>query len=58
MIQDHFLTLVLFSVLVALFFATLGHRDRAGFLKSMGKTLGWMVLGSLALAFLMFWTER
>ncbi len=58
MIQDHFLTLVLFSVLVALFFATLGHRDRASFLKSMGKTLGWMVLGSLALAFLMFWTGR
>ena len=45
MIQDHFLTLVLFSVLVALFFATLNHRDRRGFLKSMGKTLGWMVLG-------------
>jgi len=58
MIQDHFLTLVLFSVLVALFFATLSHRDRASFLKSMGKTLGWMVLGSLALAFLMFWTGR
>ena len=58
MIRDHFLTLVLFSVLVALFFATLNHRDRAGFWKSMGKTLGWMVLGSLALAYLMLWTGR
>ena len=58
MIQDHFLTLVLFSVLVALFFATLNHRDRRGFLISMAKTLGWMVVGSLALAFLMFWTGR
>ena len=46
------------SVLVALFFATLNHRDRAGFWKSMGKTLGWMVLGSLALAYLMLWTGR
>jgi len=58
MIQDHFLTLVLFSALVALFFATLNHRDRRGFLISMAKTLGWMVVGSLALAFLMFWTGR
>ncbi len=58
MIQDHFLTLFLFSVLVALFFATLNHRDRRGFWISAGKTLGWMVLGSLALAYLMFWTGR
>ncbi len=58
MIQDHFLTLVLFSVLVALFFATLNHRERRGFLLSMAKTLGWMVAGSVALAFLMLWTGR
>ncbi len=58
MIQDHFLTLLIFSVLVGLFFATLNHRDRRGFLISLGKTLGWMVLGSLALAFLMYWTAR
>jgi hypothetical protein len=57
-IQDHFLTLVIFSVLVALFFATLNHRDKRAFLVSMGKTLGWMVLGSLALAFFMLWTGR
>ena len=53
MIADHFLTMVLFSVIVALFFATLYHRDRRPFLKSLLKTLGWMVLGSLAFAFLM-----
>lgn len=58
MIQDHFLTLVIFSVLVALFFATLNHRERRGFLISVGKTLGWMVLGSLALAYFMLWTGR
>ncbi len=58
MIRDHFLTLVLYSVLVALFFAFLNHRDRKGFLKSVGKTLGWMVLGSVALGFLMLWTGR
>jgi predicted membrane protein len=57
-IQDHFLTLVIFSVLVALFFATLNHRDRRGFFASLGKTLGWMVLGSLVLAFFMLWTGR
>jgi hypothetical protein len=58
MIQDHFLTLVLFSVLVALFFATLNHRDRRPFLISVAKTLGWMVVGSVALAFVMLWTGR
>lgn len=58
MIQDHFLTLFVFSLLVGLFFATLGHRDRRGFLVSLGKTLAWMVLGSLALAYLMYWTAK
>ena len=58
MIQDHFLTLVIYSVLVALFFATLKRRDRKGFMKELGWTLGWMVLGSLALASLMMWTGR
>jgi predicted membrane protein len=58
MIQDHFITLLVFSALVALFFATLNHRERRGFLKSVAKTLGWMVLGSLVLAYLMLWTAR
>jgi hypothetical protein len=58
MIRDHFLALAIFSVLVALFFATLNQRSSRGFWKSMGKTLGWMVLGSLALAYLMLWTGR
>ncbi len=56
MIPDHLISMVVFSVLVALFFATLNHRDRAGFLKSAAKTLGWMVLGSIAFAWLMYWT--
>ena len=56
MLPDHLLTLVLFSVLVALFFATLYHREPRPFWKSVGKTLGWMVLGSLAFAYLMHWT--
>jgi hypothetical protein len=56
MLKDHFLTLLIFSVLVALFFATLNHRDRRSFWKSFGKTTAWMVLGSLAFAYLMLWT--
>ena len=56
MVPDHFLTLLAYSVLVALFFATLYHRERRPFLKSVAKTLGWMVLGSLAFAYLMHWT--
>ncbi len=55
MVPDHFLSMLVFSVLVALFFAVLNHRDRRGFLKSVAKTLGWMVLGSLAFAYLMYW---
>lgn len=58
MLRDHFLTAAIFSVLVGLFFATLNHRDRRGFLISLGKTVGWMVLGTLALAYLMLWTSR
>jgi hypothetical protein len=56
LIPDHFITMVLFSVIVALFFATMNHRGRGPFLRSLLKTLGWMVLGSLALAFLMHLT--
>ena len=58
LLQDHFLSLLLFSVLVALFFATLNHRDKRGFWGSFGKTMAWMVLGSLAFAYLMLWTSR
>lgn len=57
-LQDHFLTLFLFSVLVSLFFATMNHRDKRSFWKSFGKTMAWMVLGSLAFAYLMLWTSR
>lgn len=57
MIRDHFISLILFSVLVAVFFATLSHREKRTFVKSLLKTLGWMVLGSLALAFLMYGTS-
>ena len=57
-LRDHFLTLVLFSLLVALFFGVLNHRDRRGFIASVCKTLAWMVLGSLAFAYLMLWTGR
>ncbi|MEW5765625.1 MAG: hypothetical protein ACOYXN_13840 [Acidobacteriota bacterium] len=56
MLRDHFFSLLAFSALTALFFATLNHRDRRGFLLSVAKTLAWMVLGSLAFAYLMFWT--
>jgi len=55
-IADHFLSMVVFSVLVALFFATLYHRDRKRYIRSVAKTLGWMVVGSLAFAWLMAWT--
>jgi uncharacterized membrane protein YfcA len=58
MLKDHFLTLLLYSVLVALFFAFLNHREKRDFWKSFGKTMAWMVLGSLAFAFLMLWTAR
>lgn len=58
MLKDHFLTLLLYSVLVALFFAFLNHQDKRGFWKSFGKTMAWMVLGSLAFGFLMLWTVR
>ena len=58
MLRDHFLTAVLFSMLVGLFFATLNHRDRRGFLISFGKTMAWMVLGTIVLAYVMLWTGR
>ena len=58
MLQDHFLTLFLFSVLVSLFFATMNHQDKRNFWKSFGKTMAWMALGSLAFAYLMLWTSR
>lgn len=56
MVPDHFLSMVVYAVLVGLFFATLYHREQKPFLRSMGKSLGWMVLGSLAFAYLMHWT--
>ena len=56
MIPDHFLTMVLFSVIVALFFATLYHRDAKSFRWSVIKSLLWMIPGSLAFTFLMYWT--
>jgi len=58
MLNDHFITLVLFSLLVACFFGVLNHRDLRGFFISIAKTMGWMVLGSLAFAYLMLWTGR
>jgi len=56
-IRDHFITMFLFSLLVAAFFATLNHRDRKGFARSMAKTLAWMIPGSLLFAYLMLWTS-
>jgi predicted membrane protein len=56
--KDHVFSLLLYSVLVALFFGVLNHRDRKGFLLSVAKTLAWMVVGSLAFGFLMLWTGR
>ncbi len=56
MLRDHFLTLVLYSLYVALFFAALNHRGKRGFFVSVAKTTGWMVLGALAFAYLMYWT--
>jgi len=56
MLRDHFLSLLAYSVLVALFFAVLYHREPGAMVRSAAKTLGWMVLGSLLFAFLMFWT--
>lgn len=56
MLRDHFVSLLVYSLLVALFFAVLYHRDVKGMVRSAAKTLGWMVLGSLLFAFLMFWT--
>ncbi len=58
MLRDHFLTAFVFSLLVGLFFATLNHRARRGFLISLAKTMAWMVLGTLALAYIMLWTSR
>lgn len=58
MLQDHFLSLLLFSALVSLFFATLYHTAPKAFLRSFIKTFSWMVLGSLAFAFLMVITGR
>ncbi|MEJ2422746.1 MAG: hypothetical protein P8018_13780 [Acidobacteriota bacterium] len=58
MLADHMLSLLIFSFLVALFFATVLHRDRKSFIKSVLKTMGWMVLGALAFAWLMLWTAK
>lgn len=56
MLRDHFLSLLTYAVLVALFFAVLYHREPRALIRSAAKTLGWMVLGSLLFAFLMYWT--
>lgn len=53
MLKDHFLTLLLFSFLVSLFFATLYRANFKSGLKSFLKTFLWMVLGSLAFAYFM-----
>lgn len=58
MLNDHFITLVLFSLLVACFFGVLNHRNMRDFSISIAKTMGWMVLGSVAFAYLMLWTGR
>jgi len=58
MLNDHFLSLLLFSVLVSLFFATLYHSTPKSFFRSFLKTFSWMVLGSLGFAFLMVITGR
>jgi len=56
MLKDHFFTLFLFSFLVSLFFAALYRIDFKSGVKSFLKTFLWMVLGSLAFAYLMFFT--
>jgi len=58
MLQDHFISLLLFSLLVSLFFATLYHSTPRTFFRSFLKTFSWMVLGSLAFALLMTLTGR
>ncbi|HNQ78939.1 MAG TPA: hypothetical protein PK747_00285 [Acidobacteriota bacterium] len=58
MLKDHFISLLLFSALVSLFFSTLYHSTPRKFLKSFLKTFSWMVLGSLAFAFLMLLTGK
>ena len=58
MLRDHFVSMLLFSSLVSLFFATLYHSTPKPFLRSFLKTFSWMVLGSLAFAFLMVITGR
>lgn len=55
-LRDHFFTLLLFSFLVSLFFAALYRIDFKSGIKSFLKTFLWMVLGSLAFAYLMFLT--
>lgn len=57
-LQDHFISLLIFSILVSLFFATLYHSSPRTFLKSFLKTFSWMIAGSLAFAFLMFLTGK
>jgi hypothetical protein len=58
MLEDHFLSLFLFSLLVSLFFANLYHSTPKTFFMSFLKTFLWMVLGSLAFAFLMIITGK
>ncbi|MCX7829686.1 MAG: hypothetical protein N2445_01300 [Acidobacteria bacterium] len=56
MLNDHFFSLLIFSFLVSVFFAALYRSDFKSGVKSFLKTFLWMVLGSLAFAYLMFFT--
>lgn len=52
--RSHLAHLLVYSTLVAVFFAVLVRRDRREQIKMFAWVSGGMVLGALALAFLMF----
>jgi 4-amino-4-deoxy-L-arabinose transferase-like glycosyltransferase len=51
---DHFLVMTVYALLVSVFFALLWRRERRERLKLFGILLGALVLGGLAVAWLMY----
>jgi hypothetical protein len=51
---DHFLIMTIYALLVSSFFALLWRRERRERLKLFGVLLGALVLGGLAVAWLMY----
>ena len=51
---SHFLLMLLYGLLVSVFFALLWRQDRRDRIRMFWRIFAWMILGGLALAWLMY----